>query len=134
MSEEIIKVLDDLGNRFGIAIDWTSENVMPYLQDLFTRFINYKIGTTIMWIVICVMTLIASIIILAKSLKGFKEECDKVYYDSDDIRQIYCGVVAFMALVICIITPIELVENTDDLIKELTIPEVVIYNYVKTQI
>lgn len=81
MSEEIIKVLDDLGNRFGIAIDWTSENVMPYLQDLFTRFINYKIGTTIMWIVICVIVLITSVIIIVKSTKGLKEECDKNLYD-----------------------------------------------------
>ena len=134
MSEEIIKVLDDLGNRFGIAIDWTSENVMPYLQDLFTRFINYKIGTTIMWIVICVMFLIASVIILVKSLKGFKEENDKYFCDMNEFRQIYCVIGAFVALVICIMTPINLVINTDDLIKELTIPELVIYDYAKTQI
>lgn len=29
MSENIIKVLDELGKRFGIAIDWSSENVTP---------------------------------------------------------------------------------------------------------
>lgn len=34
MSNEIIKVLDDLSERLGIAIDWSSQNVMPYLQDL----------------------------------------------------------------------------------------------------
>lgn len=31
MSDEIIKILDDLGQRFGVVIDWSSENVMPYL-------------------------------------------------------------------------------------------------------
>ena len=32
MSDEIIKVLDDLSDRVGITIDWTSQNVLPYLQ------------------------------------------------------------------------------------------------------
>ena len=37
MSEEIIKILDDLGRRFGILIDWSSKNILPYLQDLIPR-------------------------------------------------------------------------------------------------
>ena len=32
MADEIIKVLDDLSQRFGIAVDWSSQNMMPYLQ------------------------------------------------------------------------------------------------------
>ena len=40
MSEEIIKVLNDLASRFGVAIDWTNQNIVPYLQDLMTRFIK----------------------------------------------------------------------------------------------
>lgn len=32
MSVEVIKVLDALVEKFGIAIDWTSANVLPYLQ------------------------------------------------------------------------------------------------------
>ena len=31
MSDEIIKVIDELGKRFGIVIDWSSENVLPYI-------------------------------------------------------------------------------------------------------
>lgn len=30
MSEEIIKVLDNLAERFGVAVDWTSTNVSHY--------------------------------------------------------------------------------------------------------
>lgn len=48
MSDEIIKILDDLGQRFGIAIDWSSQNVMPYLQDLISRYIKYETMTSIM--------------------------------------------------------------------------------------
>ena len=31
MESEAIKLLDALGEKFGLAIDWTSENVYPYL-------------------------------------------------------------------------------------------------------
>lgn len=35
MRDEIIKVLDDLSERLGIAVDWTSQNVLPYLQEIY---------------------------------------------------------------------------------------------------
>lgn len=34
MNEEIIKILDYIGSKFGVAIDWTDKNVTPYLQEL----------------------------------------------------------------------------------------------------
>lgn len=70
MSEEIIKILDDLGRRFGIAIEWSSENVTPYLKDLMSRYINYEVMTSIAWIVIGAILLIGGItfaIICAKN-------------------------------------------------------------------
>lgn len=42
VSEEIIKVLDDLSNRLGVAIDWSADNVVPYLQDLCGRYVQYE--------------------------------------------------------------------------------------------
>lgn len=31
VSDQIINVLDALCEKFGLVIDWTSENVVPYL-------------------------------------------------------------------------------------------------------
>ena len=52
MSEEIIKVLDNLAERFGVAVDWTSTNVIPYLQELCSKYITYEIATSVTWLVI----------------------------------------------------------------------------------
>ena len=61
-SEEIINVLDYICKKLGIAIDWTSENVIPYTQDLCARYIQYEIFTSIVWMVsIPAITLIVSI-------------------------------------------------------------------------
>ncbi len=52
LSKEIINVLDYLCGKFGIAIDWTSENVMPYLEDLCGRYIEYEVYTSLAWCVV----------------------------------------------------------------------------------
>lgn len=44
MSEEVIKILDALAEKFGLAIDWTSANVLPYLQQLCGKYVTYEIG------------------------------------------------------------------------------------------
>lgn len=53
MRDEIIKVLDDLSERLGIDVDWTSQNVLPYLQELCDKYISYEIWTSIVYILIC---------------------------------------------------------------------------------
>ena len=32
MSTEIIKILDAICDKFGLVIDWTSQNVTPYMR------------------------------------------------------------------------------------------------------
>lgn len=60
VSSQIIEVLDDLCHKFGVAIDWTSENVMPYLEDLCGRYIQYEVWTSIAWCLVPVAVLIIS--------------------------------------------------------------------------
>lgn len=50
-SKEIIEILDYIGSKFGIAIDWTSDNVMPYLQSLCEKYIQWEIATSAAWII-----------------------------------------------------------------------------------
>lgn len=58
ISSEVIKILDYLGSKLGIAIDWTSQNMMPYLAELFDKFIAWEKATSITWIVILALILI----------------------------------------------------------------------------
>lgn len=110
MSDEIIKLLDDLGQRFGIAIDWSSENVLPYLQDLMNRYIKYETMTSIMLMVIGVIGLLLGIIFI---YKGFK---------SDEF--------IFVAIV-CIVI---IIFQISDIITVNTIPEKMIYEYLSNSI
>ena len=77
VSSEIIEVLDYLGEKFGIAIDWTSNNVLPYLQALVDKFIKWEISTSIVWIVIAAFVIAVMIVLI--NLKGFREINEETY-------------------------------------------------------
>lgn len=52
VSEEIINVLEYLGEQFGITINWGSETVLPVLKQLFEKYIAWEIMTSTIWIVV----------------------------------------------------------------------------------
>ncbi len=58
MSTQIIEVLNDICEKFGVAVDWTSKNVQPYLKELMMKCVNYKLATDIVWLVVGVILLI----------------------------------------------------------------------------
>lgn len=70
VSEQIIAVLDDLCRRFGIVIDWTSQNIVPYLTELAEKFIAFEVKTSWFWIIaassiaaiVWIMSLVCSLI------------------------------------------------------------------------
>lgn len=62
ISKQITEVLDALCEKFGIAIDWTSKNILPYIEQLLDKFINWEIATSVFWI--GMMLLIALIVFL----------------------------------------------------------------------
>ena len=62
MSEEIIKVLDALAEKFGLAVDWTSANVVPYLEQLCGNYVNYEIATSVVRIMLWLLFFIVGII------------------------------------------------------------------------
>lgn len=129
MSNEIIKVLDELGKRFGIAIDWSNQNIMPYLQELGTRFITYKTATGILAIIVLSILIVISSIAIAKLVKWRK---------SDKFDDSYCGDDNFIfifsiAMLVCTIAglAIGIICNITGIMQNLIMPELTIINYLK---
>lgn len=118
ISKEIIEVLNYLGEKIGITIDWTSKNVIPYIEEICAKFIKWEISTSYAWIAITscitILTLIAAIII--------NHFC---YWDS--MEWFIFGVVAISA--ICVIGV-----QIFDIIECHTFPEKTIYDYINSHI
>lgn len=124
-SQEIINILNYLCQKFGIVIDWTSENIIPYLEELCSRYIQFEIHTSIMWIILCVgITALAGIIWV---ISGIVDACN----GSDITEGIkYTSMIFFFGfLVISIIVG---ATQAYDIIECNTLPEKVILEYLDT--
>ncbi len=62
ISKEILNTIDGLGERFGVVIDWSKENVYPQVADLCERFIDYKLVAQWIWFAIFVAILATGIV------------------------------------------------------------------------
>lgn len=124
MGEEIIKVLDYLGSQFGLAIDWTSGNISPYLSELSNKYINWRISSGIFYLILSVvMILIATLLWIASNKKY------DGHSDWEDFIRILVGIVCSFVIGIFFIV---LLVNCYDIIKCCTFPEIAIAEYIKS--
>ena len=119
MGNEIIKVLDNLGEKFGIAIDWSSKNVFPYLQDLTKRIVNYEITKDFIWIGMFTIGLIILTVIIIKVRKN-----KYIYNDDKFVAILFCSIGIVMLLATTII-------NIFDIVKATNIPEATVIEYIQ---
>lgn len=112
MGDEIIKVLNELCSKFGIAIDWTNGNVVPYLQDLMTRYAKYICYTSIMWLVIGIIMMI----IFGAMLFKYIRDCNEGEDDLDELIAFIIGCGIFFGGMITIVQTLDIIEIS-------TIPE-----------
>ena len=93
ISSEITNILNDLGSRLGVAVDWSSQNVMPYLQELVSRIAKLQIVNSIVWLIIAIISVVICIICINVFRKMAKNEYD---YSQEEFYCITAGVCLFI--------------------------------------
>lgn len=130
VSDQIIAVFNDLCAKLGIAIDWTAENIFPYVEDLCKRYIKYEICTSIAW---CLIMIVVTAILFYTAVL-FHRQARKVRYDEDE----FCSLAAIISWVIfgvmSLLTIIVCGNKVFYIIKCCTIPEKVILEYINSLI
>lgn len=131
VSDQIIQVLDNLCEKFGLVIDWTSENVVPYVTTLCTKLVSYEIWTSVAWMAILCILGIAVAVVIKKYIPIFKAGVNQ-----DDILKavdwevgsvfVIIGLVVFY-IVVCV----AFVSQIMDIIKCVTFPEMFIFEYIQ---
>ena len=144
MSEEIIKVFDYIGEKLGIAIDYTQKNIQPYLEDLWHRYILYETVNHAIWLSIFLIGIIMCVYFILRYIKGKRKanekgEIDflffhkKYYYSEERIEISDFGL--FLLLISCFLlvlfTPF-FIEQLSYVIELLIIPEKFMLELVKT--
>ena len=108
MSNEFSKALDALGEKFGIVIDWTQQNVQPYVQDLIQRAVKYRMAVDIITLVTMIILLTFAIIILSKNVTKIEFYDDGTLCEGSELELILTVLSSIVAFVAIITIPIEI--------------------------
>lgn len=120
--DQIIQVIEYLGQKFGIAIDWSAENLVPVAEHLGSRIVDWSIASSIAWIIIFATFVVTGIIVTIASWR----KIDEVY--DDTVFWVLIGVSIFAIVAF----GAGLFVNIFELIKCLTFPELKILEYIQS--
>lgn len=122
ISDEIIKVLEYLCMKLGLTIDWTSENVLPYIQQLAEKFVKWRIATSCVYIGIAFAILVVCFILFCL-LKNPSQ-------DNYDLAVIRVIIVGFGMVVMLIVSGAQ----ANNIVEAYYFPEKAIYEYIQQNI
>ena len=126
VSEQIIQVLDNLGEKFGLAIDWSSENILPYVNELMNKAVSYELWTNIIIFTFITIGFALSWIIFFKTIKNKNFNWD--YFDTLTITAVISIISAVLFSIAFIISFFICIPT---IITCLTFPEKVIFDMIK---
>lgn len=142
-SKQIIEVLDAIGDKLGIAIDWTSENVWPYLKEIMEKYVRYKIAKEVFFIIISLLVFTVIGIFATKCAKQHQKilssNCSNPFWYYNDssyaitnieATTLTCAGIA-ASVVLGIVSILLFVSSINCLIACFTIPELVVLDYIK---
>ena len=66
MSSEVSEVLNTLGEKFGLFVDWSQQNVQPYIEDLMQRVVQYNLAINICWLVVSTILFVIGTIFISR--------------------------------------------------------------------
>ena len=123
VSDQIIQVIDNLCEKFGLVVDWTSENAVPYISTLCAKLVSYEIWTSVAWLGIMLIGFLTVCALVKKHKAGIKDliETDEVFIILFGIFGTTGGAAAIGGII----------QQIMDIIKCLTFPEMFIFEYIQ---
>lgn len=135
VSNQIIEVLNALCEKFGIAIDWTSQNVMPYVQELVKKAVNYELWTSVGWFLIWAIFIFSFFKLIHWYIKNRYNKNNKIIEFITD-NEYYFWMSSSLFLIFggiwTIISIIGVITQVMDIITCLTFPEKIVFNMIQS--
>lgn len=130
ISEQVIEVLNYICEKIGITIDWTSANIVPYLNELCEKYIRYEIATSFVWLIIGILCIVICAVIGKKYLKKFLDKrVARGAYSTAGDEYAFIALICLIAILSIIPVPIY---QIFDIVECCTIPEKTIFEYVQS--
>ena len=121
ISSEITNILNDLGSRLGVVIDWGSENVVPYVQDLVSRIAKLEMCNSIIALVFGIICLVVVIACVRFIIKRWEDDIEEIA----GILVVVFAIIGVMGM--CIFIPI----GISGLTQAIYLPEMTAIEYIQ---
>ena len=121
-SEQTISILDYICNKFGIVIDWTSDNVWPMVEMLAGKYIKWEIASSILWIILFFISIIICTIGIKLIIKHIK--------NSSYVDEMWVAFCVFISLGIFGLA-CGIAAQAFDIARCIVFPELEIFEYLK---
>lgn len=120
-SQQFIQILDEISQRLGVVIDWTSVNVTPYLIDLINRYSKFIIFKNGFFVILALIIFSLGIYFTFKNLKTSIKTTYNCEFDNyEEVVKLVLWIFGLFLLLIgtcCILNAIP------DFIKTIYVPE-----------
>lgn len=128
-SQQFIQILDDISKRLGVAINWTSANITPYLTELISRYSKFIVVEKGIYTIASLTLFIIGIYFISKNFKT----AIKVIYECqfEDYKELQDLILWIISIILLIIGVLAFSINLPNFIKSLYIPEYYILESIK---
>lgn len=130
VSEQIIQVIDALCEKFGIAVNWTGENVIPYIELLCGKLIKYEIVSSIIGLLFSILLIVLYTIMIKKFAPKFKEGWKRDEESDEFGWQIGTVFACIVMAILYGIAIFDILIQVDDIAKCITFPELYVFEYI----
>jgi hypothetical protein len=128
MNKEILEALNQLTDKFGIAVDWSNQNALPYLRELMGRLVRYEIITSVVWLIVGALFVLSAIWWL-KFIKYARKKYEDIGHFND--WDVAANVAMFVMIIMVLLGIIIVLCQIDDIIQCVVLPEGIILKYIK---
>lgn len=103
MSNEMINVLNKLAEKFGVVIDWTSDNLALYLTELYGRIVIYNRFTYTAGEIFGLVVMIICGVLIYRMYKRAQSNYDREYEIFELIVSIFAAFVLFYTVMLMLL-------------------------------
>lgn len=118
-----------MAEKFGLVIDWTSANVIPNLEQICGKYVNYEIATSVIWILFVIGCMILGRFLFKKMKYCFVRSDDMDEDNGYTWGCIFAGIGCGSAIITGLIV---VMYQTFDIVTCFTFPEKIIIDELKS--
>lgn len=124
IANAFIAVVDELGKKFGLMVDWSQQNVQPYVQELMGRIIKYEMFKGILGIIIAMLILASVGFCIKLIVRDYKNKVER--YGGESYRiDMFDYIPSLLLILPMLIGFLILIGSLISLVKCITVPELV---------